>query len=136
VLPGTFTSMSSTLDWVSSIRARLGYLVAPTLLGYGTAGGAWARFDYAASNFAPFTPPPPYATSTAFSSTQSGWVVGGGFEWAMTVHWLLRGEYLFYSLSNAPSVVVPAPNYPAFPSGFSWSNTNVGVGRLGLSYKR
>jgi opacity protein-like surface antigen len=62
-------------------------------------------------------------------------VAGGGLEWAMTTNWLLRGEYLFYSLSGSPSVVVPVANYPGFPSGYSWSNTNVGVGRLGLSYK-
>jgi len=35
VVPGSFTSMSSTLEWVSSIRARLGYLVTPTLMAYG-----------------------------------------------------------------------------------------------------
>jgi outer membrane immunogenic protein len=132
---GSFTSMSSTLDWVSSIRVRLGYLVMPTLLVYGTAGGAWGKIDYAASSFAPATPPPQYAASTAFSNTQGGWVVGGGLEWAMTTNWLLRGEYLFYSLSGFPLVVVPAASYPGFPSGYSWSNTNVGVGRLGLSYK-
>jgi hypothetical protein len=65
--------MSLTLDWVSSMRVRLGYLVTQTLLAYGTAGGAWGKLDYAASNFAPSIPPPPYATSTAFSTTQGGW---------------------------------------------------------------
>jgi outer membrane immunogenic protein len=135
VVPGSFTSLSSTLDWVSSIRVRLGYLVTPTLLAYGTAGGAWGKVDYAASNFAPIIPPPPYTTSTAFSTTQGGWVVGGGLEWAMVTNWLLRGEYLFYSLGGSPSRLVPAANYPGFPSGYSWSNTNVGIGRLGLSYK-
>jgi outer membrane immunogenic protein len=135
VVPGSVTSMSSTLDWVSSIRARLGFLITPTLMVYGTGGAAWGKIDYAASNFAPATPPPPYTTSTAFSNTQSGWVAGGGVEWAMTPNWMLRGEYLFYSLGGFPSVVVPSTNYPALPSGYSWSNTNVGVGRVGLSYK-
>jgi outer membrane immunogenic protein len=135
VVPGSFTSMSSTLEWVSSIRVRLGYLVTPTLMAYGTAGGTWGKIDYAASSFAPATPPPPYATSAAFSNTQGGWVAGAGLEWAFTPNWLLRGEYLFYSLSGFPSVVAPSANYPALPSGYSWSNTNVGVARLGLSYK-
>jgi outer membrane immunogenic protein len=135
LVPGSFTSMSSTLDWVSSVRVRLGYLVAPTLLAYATAGGAWGRFDYVASSFGPANPAPPYAASTAFSTTQGGWVAGAGLEWAMTVNWLLRGEYLFYSLSGSPSLSVPAVNYPGFPSGYAWSNTNVGIGRLGLSYK-
>jgi outer membrane immunogenic protein len=134
VVAGSVTSMSSTLDWVSSIRARLGYLITPTLMAYGTAGGAWGKIDYAANNFAPATPPP-YATSAAFSNTQGGWVAGGGLEWAFTPHWLLRGEYLFYGLSGFPSVVAPSANYPALPSGYSWSNTNVGVARVGLSYK-
>jgi opacity protein-like surface antigen len=53
VVAGSVTSMSSTLDWVSSIRARLGYLITPTLMAYGTAGGAWGKIDYAANNFAP-----------------------------------------------------------------------------------
>jgi outer membrane immunogenic protein len=135
LVPGSFTSMSSTLDWMSSIRVRLGYLVTPTLLAYGTAGVAWGKFDYAASNVAPSAPLPPYATNTAFSTTQGGWVAGGGLEWAMTTNWLLRGEYLFYSLGSSPSLWVPAVNYPGLPSGYSWSNTNVGIGRLGLNYK-
>ena len=53
MVPGSFTTMGSTLDWVSSLRARLGYLVLPNLMAYGTVGGAWGKIDYTASNFAP-----------------------------------------------------------------------------------
>jgi outer membrane immunogenic protein len=134
VVPGSFTSMSSTLDWVSSLRARLGYLVMPNLMAYGTAGGAWGKIDYAASNSGGVVP---YATSTAFSSTQGGWVAGGGLEWMITNNWLLRGEYLYYSLNSSPSAVAVSGTFPgsAFPSGYSWSNTNVSVARAALSYK-
>jgi outer membrane immunogenic protein len=133
-VPGSFTSMSSTLDWVSSLRARLGYLVMPNLMAYGTAGGAWGKIDYAASNSGGVIP---YATSTAFSRTQGGWVAGGGLEWMITNNWLLRGEYLYYSLNSAPSAVAVSGAFPgsAFPSGYSWSNTNVSVARAALSYK-
>jgi outer membrane immunogenic protein len=130
IVPGSFTSMSSTLDWVSSLRARLGYLVLPNLMLYGTAGGAWGKVDYAASNSGGVVP---YATSAAFSSTQGGWAAGGGVEWMITNNWLLRGEYLYYSLSSSPSVV--AASATGFPSGYSWSNTNVSVARAALSYK-
>jgi outer membrane immunogenic protein len=135
-VPGSFTSMSSTLDWVSSLRARLGYLILPSLMAYGTVGGAWGKIDYAASNFAgaPLVVPS-YATSTAFSNTEGGWVAGGGLEWMITNNWLLRGEYLYYSVGNSPSVVVGAPNYPGIPSGYSWSSTNVSVARAAMSYK-
>jgi hypothetical protein len=35
-------------------------------------------------------------------TTQGGWVAGGGFEWMITNNWLLRGEYLYYSLNVSP----------------------------------
>ncbi len=35
---------------MSSLRARLGYLVTPNLLAYGAGGVAWSKFDYAANN--------------------------------------------------------------------------------------
>jgi outer membrane immunogenic protein len=130
-VPGSFTSMSSTLDWVSSLRARLGYLVLPNLMAYGTAGGAWGKVDYSASNHGPGT----YATSTAFSNTQGGWVAGAGLEWMISPNWLLRGEYLYYSLNSSPAVMAAAPGFAGFPSGYSWSNTNVSVARAALSYK-
>src|SRR6516225_1019049 len=132
-VPGSFTTMGSTMDWVPSLRARLGYLVRPNLMVYGTMGGTWGKVDYTASNFAPLAPA--YATSAAFSNIQGGWVAGGGLEWAIAANWLLRGEYLLYSLSGFPSVVAASDNYPTSPSRYSWSNTNAGTARLGLSYK-
>ena len=132
-VPGSFTSMSSTLHWVSSLRARLGYLILPNLMAYGTVGGAWGKIDYAASNFAPGAQP--YGTSVAFSNTQGGWVGGGGLEWMITTNWLLRGEFLYYSLNNSPSVVVTPAIHSALSSGYSWSNTNVSVARAAVSYK-
>jgi outer membrane immunogenic protein len=86
-----------------------------------------------ASNFAPGAPA--YATSAAFSNTQGGWVAGGGLEWMITNNWLLRGEYLYSGLNSSPSVVAGSGNFPGFPSGYSWSNTNVSVARAALSYK-
>jgi len=130
---GDLTGMSSKLDWLSSLRGRLGYLVLPNLLAYATGGVAWAKIDYAANAInggggSTYTP------STAFSSTATGYVVGGGLEWAMTNHWLIRGEYLFYSFGSQGALVSNV-NFPGKPSNFSWNSTNVNVGRLGLSYK-
>jgi outer membrane immunogenic protein len=131
-IPGSLVGMSSTLDWIASLRGRLGYLVTPNLLAYATGGVAWGQFDYAASNNQG-AGAPGYVLSTAPSSTQVGYVVGGGLEWAMTNNWLVRAEYLFYNFSGGPNVVVPLAGN--LPSGFSWSSTNVSVARAGLSYK-
>lgn len=140
--PGTlvnsFTNMSSTLDWLASIRGRLGYLVTPNLLAYGTGGVAWGKFDYAASDSNGFSGVNSYTASAAVSCTQAGYVVGGGLEWAITNNWLLRGEYLYYRLNSAPTVVAQNSANNRFqntPSGYSWSSTNINVARLGLSYK-
>jgi outer membrane immunogenic protein len=127
--PPNFTTMSSKLDWVTSLRARFGYLVTPNVMAYATGGVAWAKLDYSASAIGFL-----YSATTAFSDTQTGYVVGGGLEWAITNNWLLRAEYLFYRFNNAPNVVVTAIG-SANPSGFSWSATTLSVARAGLSYK-
>ena len=128
---GSFTNMSSRLDWISSVRGRLGYLVTPTVMAYATGGAAWARTDYAATSNNGIT----YSASTATSATQPGFVVGGGIEWAATQHWLLRAEYLYYQFDRAPNVVAQAPGFPTFPSQFSWGDTRLNVVRAGVSYK-
>jgi outer membrane immunogenic protein len=130
---GAFTSMSTSLDWLASTRARLGYLIMPNLLAYGTGGGAWGKVDYAANATFPLIA---YSANSAFSSTAGGWVAGGGLEWMLADHWLLRWEYLHYNLSSAQNAAVPAgARFPLFPSLFSWNSMNVNEVRGALSYK-
>jgi outer membrane immunogenic protein len=126
------TTWTRDLNWLASARARLGFLVTPSLLLYGTGGGAWGRFDYSGSfvNTAAgsnnwFNP---------FSATQSGYVAGAGAEWMFAAHWLLRGEYLFYHLTGTAELATN-PRFPTFPILFTWGATNTNVGRVALSYK-
>jgi outer membrane immunogenic protein len=135
--PGTFTNMSSKLDWVSSLRARIGYLVMPNLLAYGTGGVAWGRFDYGANSFCSVaTCIVSYVANAALSSTQTGLTAGGGLEWAMTKNWLVRAEYFYYRFNDAPNIAaLPAPPFSPISSNYGWSATNVSVARAGLSYK-
>ena len=127
--------MSSTLDWIASIRGRFGYLVTPNLLAYATGGAAWGGFHYTASEYGPI---PGYSTiggvPTPFDKTAGGYAVGGGLEWAMTTNWLVRAEYLFYRFKTTESVVAPI-FIAGYSSSYYWSNTNVSVARAGLSYK-
>jgi len=137
VFPSSGTTMSSTLDWVSSIRGRFGYLVTPNILAYATGGVAWAKFDYAGSGSCfTFGCAPGIVYNITPSSTQTGYTVGGGLEWAMTKNWLVRAEYLYYHFSSGLNVIAPDIAPVAFnPSNFSWNATNISVGRVGLSYK-
>lgn len=85
------------IDWLASLRARLG-LVNDRALFYVTGGVAWADvnlngdvddddgvFDFEASD----------------GSTETGWVVGGGIEYAVTNNFILGGEYLYYQFDSA-----------------------------------
>jgi outer membrane immunogenic protein len=82
IAPQTFAT-SSKLDSMGSLRGRLGYLVTPNLLAYGTAGVALGKFDYAATTACPLVLCG-LANSTTASSTQAAPIVGGGVEAAIT----------------------------------------------------
>jgi outer membrane immunogenic protein len=134
VTPTTSTTMSTEVQWAASIRGRLGYLIWPNLLAYGTGGGAWGKIQYGASALDPAVG---YSAGAAFTNTSSGWVAGGGLEWAPFSGFglLLRVEYLHYDFSSAKNVTAAVNGFALFPSGFAWSSTSVDVGRFGMSYK-
>lgn len=142
-------SLSTKLDWLGSARNRLGYLITPNLMLYGTGGVAWGKVGYTGA-VTINTPTVTYAANTAFSKTAVGWTAGAGLEWMITEHWLLRGEYLFYDLSSGQSVnstngitltgiacilgrpcVIPS----TATTNFSWASMSVNEVRMGLSYK-
>ena len=135
-LPGValdgVTTVEQEVNWLATVRGRLGYLITPQALVYFTGGAAWADIDYRAiarqaSNN--------YDASASLSDTASGYTLGGGLEWAFYGNWLLRAEYLYYNLSSSQSVVAQADLYPGFPSGFSWDDLKIHTVRGGLSYK-
>jgi outer membrane immunogenic protein len=124
-----FTTMSTNISWLASVRGRAGVLVSPNVLLYATGGVAWGRLAYAgeANNGSG------YVGVFNGSSTNVGYVAGGGVEWMVAANWLVRAEYLYYSLGKGPnSSVFPAP---PFGNNFDWGRTTVNTVRLGLSYK-
>jgi outer membrane immunogenic protein len=107
----TDTSMSSvehekTVDWLGTVRGRLGYLVTPTLLAYATGGLAYGGVTARAGAFQVWSGnflAPSLQTSGAagrFSDTLVGWTAGGGFEWMFAPQVSLKGEYLYYDLGR------------------------------------
>jgi outer membrane immunogenic protein len=133
-IPHSTTSMSSEVEWALSLRGRLGYLIWPNLLAYGTGGAAWGKIQYGASAV---DSPDGYAAGVSSTNMSSGWVAGGGLEWAPFSGFglLFRVEYLYYDFSSAQNVTAAANGFPVNPSGFSWSDTTVSVARFGMSYK-
>jgi outer membrane immunogenic protein len=74
---------SESLPWFGTVRGRLGYLVTPTFLIYGTGGFAYGELN-----------------AGGFSNTRTGWTAGGGVEWMFMPNWSAKVEYLFTDLSS------------------------------------
>lgn len=130
IFPGSSLTMSEKANWLASVRARVGFLVWPDTLIYATGGVAWQNVDY--SGVASF-PSLPSVASTSFSKTNTGYVVGGGGEWAVLPHVLLRAEYLFYGFNQDQAATAGIPFQP-LPYNFGWSSSDVQVARVGASY--
>lgn len=99
---GTFLTESGKLSSLGSVRARLGYSFGNLLL-YGTGGPAWARLEQGTScpsgaTFGVCAVTGPFNVSV--KETLSGWLFGGGAEYAFDSHWSLKGEILFSSFNT------------------------------------
>jgi outer membrane immunogenic protein len=96
---------SQSVDWLGTVRGRLGYLFTPTLLVYGTGGFAYGQTNSTTSitQFVSNAPalPNSYGTFGRFSNTRTGWTAGGGLEWMFFPNWSFKVEYLYYNLGSA-----------------------------------
>ncbi|MDX2204567.1 MAG: outer membrane protein [Hyphomicrobiaceae bacterium] len=112
------------LDWLGSVRGRLGLAFNGnrTLL-YGTGGIAWADATLSSRDGAGV------AFGSDFSTTQSGWVAGGGVEHMLSPNLTVRLEYLDY---NFKDLTAPAGSLDVDPTHI---NLSTQVVRFGLNYK-
>ena len=102
---------------------------------YLTGGGAWAHTSYSASDAFFSACVGLCATTPSFSNTNSGYVLGGGIEWApWSNNWIVRAEYLYYNLGGATAsgFFTGATRAATTPV---WNNMTVNSARVGLSYK-
>jgi outer membrane immunogenic protein len=83
-------------SWLSTVRGRLGY-AGDRFMPYVT--GGLAVGDIKASV--------PGLAST--DTTNAGWTVGGGIEFAIAGHWTAKAEYLYVDLGNITVPVTGAP---------------------------
>jgi outer membrane immunogenic protein len=87
------TSGRSNIQYLGTVRGRLGWLFLPTLLAYGTGGLA-----YAGVNLHTATSVTNDAVTAAgfggvnFSNTQVGWTAGGGVEWMFAPNLVGQGR--------------------------------------------
>jgi outer membrane immunogenic protein len=134
---------SRSTDWLFTARPRIGW-AADRALFYVTGGLAVAKLNFN-QFFAepPFTPTPEIAT---LSTTQVGWTIGAGIEWALYNNWSLKGEYLFAEFdgnSVIGNLVNGSGSGPGcvglFACGATFTNSvsrlDVSILRAGLNYR-
>jgi outer membrane immunogenic protein len=96
---------SEKVDWLGTVRGRVGFLIAPSWLLYGTGGLAYGGAKSSTALAAVETPHPPgpfsdIATGGSFSDTRVGWVAGAGVEYLLSRNWTVKGEWLHYDLGS------------------------------------
>jgi outer membrane immunogenic protein len=136
--PGTLDQVTQTdkTDWFGSARARIGYLVTPGLLLYGTGGPGWARMvtDQETVSTDAVRAPPVIATSLVTPSWMFGWTAGAGLEARLwNTNWLARVEYLHYDFGSRALSQTFTVGQPIVTSAFGHVTND--VVRAGLSYK-
>jgi outer membrane immunogenic protein len=89
---GTVTT-SSKLDWMATVRGRLGVTLSPTLI-YVTGGWAVAHFEDTWTISAP-------TNGARADNVRSGWTVGGGIEHMFARNWTAKIEALYADFGNS-----------------------------------
>jgi outer membrane immunogenic protein len=135
--PGTSISYADgeRIRSIATARARFGW-IRDSFLWYVTGGGAWADInsDYTLTSTIPRTFPSP--TIASFSTTKSGWTIGGGVETHLGGNWTGKLEYLFVDLGSVDhtftSPVTAAGTFALFDATHSVRDHII---RVGLNYK-
>jgi outer membrane immunogenic protein len=127
------TTASARLNWLGTTRLRLGFT--PTadqrLLMFVTGGLA-----YGGGSASVNSTDGAYSWYGSNGSTQVGWTLGAGLEYALTNNWTIKAEYLYYDLSSYSYTSTPAG--PAAASNLVFNskvNPEGSIARVGVNYK-
>jgi outer membrane immunogenic protein len=125
-LPGvTFTqTLNTSVKWTGTATSSVGIANDRWLI-YGKAGVAWAKTDYT-DNWAIVGIPLFTGTGSTNSSSQVGWTVGTGIEWAIWNNWSIKAEYDYLDFGNKTTAIngtILPGTVIAFPAQFGLENT-------------
>jgi len=141
-VPGPGADVSSVkARWDADVRGRLGYLVTPNVLLYGTGGIAFQNFSNSATCQTSLTDPvcgptpiPGSATATN-SSTRTGWTAGVGIDAKIFGNWMLRAEYRYSDFGTwSNSLVLVSPGVSAVTVATNLK-LNTQIGMIGIAYR-
>lgn len=128
------------IDFLGTLRGRIGFTPTPWFLMYASGGLAYARVS--SSTTLSDIPSGFQITPSSGSASQglTGWTVGGGFETYLGARWSLNIEYLYYDLGHVRYAMTPSMASDGF-NRFGIIDTTVNAEfrgdlmRIGLDYK-
>jgi outer membrane immunogenic protein len=96
---GADTVSSVANGYYADVSGRIGF--APDeYLYYIRGGAAWADLDIAVTDSCGAGPCSTATIATEAGGAQNGWVIGGGFAYALTTHLSLRLDYSYYDFGE------------------------------------
>jgi outer membrane immunogenic protein len=128
---GAPLSSSTTINsnWLFTARPRVG-IANGNMLTYLTGGLAVTNVNLSQSILLSGGGP---TTAGSFSTTEVGWIAGGGIEYALSWNWFIKAEYLYASFANQNA----AQTTPGFPTltGTLTGDFRSSIVRGGLDYR-
>jgi len=131
------STLTQKLNWFGTARGRVGVLVTPTVLLYGTGGLAFGEVSTGGS-ISGATNLAPLLAFQGTSSTRTGWTAGAGVEGRIAGNWSAKLEYLYMDLGTvssgpiATTIVVPLRTN----AGVSYSSHFTdNILRVGVNYR-
>lgn len=139
-------AIKQKINYLGTVRARLGYLYYPTFIIYATGGFAYSNVTLdttwtAQESLGP-TVFPAISTQNNSTKTRTGWTAGAGIEWLFKCNWSALLEYSYYSFQdfNVPATLAQR-NTSITPSvlwGSAAANTALSLSvwniKVGLNY--
>jgi outer membrane immunogenic protein len=142
----TTLTAKKNINYLGTVRGRLGFLLYPSMLVYGVGGFAYGGVS-SNESFTANESLGPAAYSTVFAQNNwnknlTGWTAGGGVEWMFMSQWSAKIEYAYYDLGVLKSNFVLNQINNALLPPVLWSSANVssstrftvGSVRIGLNY--
>jgi len=135
---------SLAMRWDASLRGRVGYLITPTFMLYGTGGVAFQNISASGicgnllqsfyCNGAVRVGINPSAITN--DTTLVGGTVGAGGEWMLGQHWVWRGEYRFSDFGTHNDVFAFGFSPVAGDNTYRYKlSTQTHIVTVGLGYK-
>ena len=117
---GTLQASAKT-DWITTVAGRVGYAADRTLF-YVKGGGGWVGNTASITNLTT-------GAAISASNTNSGWLVGGGVEYAFAPRWSAKLEYDYIGLRSW------SWNSTVFPGDTFTASRNISTFKAGINYR-